>query len=215
MNLTPKQKKIAIVTAAVAVAAAGIYFYTRKSTSGEGSADGLTDGGAAAGGLTDGGATDGGATDGGATDGAAAGNANQLLAGAQTAKYAKYQADINAFGAAVEAAKAKSASAPRVLVPSGSGTLTATSDADGNLFYGGGRSVAIKANTPVSIALTPQTASLLLRYADGRPLEQRQATITAGQTVNVYFGTSRPKPRIPLRIMTPYGLRTIASVEAP
>ena len=208
MNLTPKQKKIALAAAAVAVAA-GIYFYTRKSTSGEGAADGLTDG------LTDGGAAAGGLTDGGATDGAAAGNANQLLAGAQTAKYAKYQADINAFGAAVEAAKAKSASAPRVLVPSGSGTLTATSDADGNLFYGGGRSVAIKANTPVSIALTPQTASLLLRYADGRPLEQRQATITAGQTVNVYFGTSRPKPRIPLRIMTPYGLRTIASVEAP
>jgi len=210
MNLTPKQKKIALVTAAVAVAAAGIYFYTRKSTSGEGSADGLTDGGA-----TDGGATDGGATGGGATGEVTDGGANPLLASAQTAKSAKYQEDINAFGAALEAAKAKSASAPRVLVPSGSGTLTATSDADGNLFYGGGRSVAIKANTPVSIALTPQTTSLLLRYADGRPLEQRQATITAGQTVNVYFGTSRPKPRVALRIMTPYGLRTVASVEAP
>jgi hypothetical protein len=200
MNLTPKQKKIAIVTAAVAVAAAGIYFYTRKSTLGEG----LTDGGATGEGLTD-----------GATGEVTDGGANQLLASAQTAKYAKYQEDINAFGAALEAAKAKSASAPRVLVPSGSGTLTATSDADGNLFYGGGRSVAIKANTPVSIALTPQTTALLLRYADGRPIEQKQATITAGQTVNVYFGTSRPKPRVALRIMTPYGLRTIASVEAP
>ena len=203
MNLTPKQKKIAIVTAAVAVVA-GIYFYARKSTSGEGLTDGATDG-----------ATGEGLTDGGATDGATAGNANPLLASAQTAKYAKYQEDINAFGAALEAAKAKSASAPRVLVPSGSGTLTVVADADGNLFYGGGRSVALKANTPVSIALTPQTTALLLRYADGRPIEQKQATITAGQTVNVYFGTSRPKPRVALRIMTPYGLRTIASVEAP
>ena len=66
------------------------------------------------------------------------------------------------------------------------GTLSVTSNADGTLVYGG-RSSLIKANSPFTVSLTPQTLNMSVLYSGGGNSAPQTVTIVAGQTKTVTF----------------------------